>query len=170
MIAERNYYKNEGKKPKEIIGISFLSQCLMSVLLQRPDTARARPSTLLENDESYEKLFHENNSLKTYFVAASWGRAIENSLKDSKKYETAENNDIKFYILYYYACTKVNSLYPSNKNIDDLENFEIVGVDRDIAIDICYDIYRELGGNDKVAKGTEYLDKVKDRLRTVYGL
>jgi len=62
----KNYYKNEGKKPKEIISLPFLSQCLMSTLLQRPDTARARPSTLLENDESYNKLFNENHALITY--------------------------------------------------------------------------------------------------------
>lgn len=163
----KNYYKNEGKKANEIISIPFLSQCLMSVLLQSPDTARARPSTLLENDESYEKLFHESNSLNSYFVIASWGKNIELHLKESKKYSTSENSDIKFYVLYYLACTKTNSLYPSNKKIETLENLDLHVHDIDTAIDDCYHIYKELGGTDKVAKGSDYLEKVKNTLKSV---
>lgn len=166
----KNFYKNDGKKPKEIISIPFLSQCLMSVLLQRPDTARARPSTLLENDESYEKLFHENTTLNTYFVVASWGRDVELRLKVIKKYETAENSDIKFYVLYYLSCAKVESLYPSNNKIESLVATDLLEEDIDAAIDACYDIYRELGGSDKVAKGADYLDKIKEKLRVEYGL
>lgn len=39
----KNYYKNEGRKPKDIISVSFLAQCLMSVLTQKPDFARGSP-------------------------------------------------------------------------------------------------------------------------------
>lgn len=163
----KNFYKNDGRKPKEIISIPFLSQCLMSVLLQRPDSARARPSTLLENDDSYEKLFHENTTLNTYFVVASWGREVELRLKVIKKYETAENSDIKFYVLYYLSCVKVNSLYPSNNKIESLVTEDLPEANIDAAIDFCYDMYRELGGNDKIAKGTDYLDKIKEKLKGV---
>lgn len=166
----KNFYKNEGRKPIEIISIPFLSQCLMSVLLQRPDTARARPSTLLENDESYEKLFHENTTLNTYYLVASWGRAVELRLKEMKKYETAENSDIKFYVLYYLACEKVNNLYPSSKKIESVATPNLQDQDIDVAINACYDMYKELGGSDKVAKGTDYLDKVKEKLRIVHQL
>lgn len=82
----KNFYKNDGKKPKEIISVPFISQCLMSTLMQKPDSARARPSTLLENDDSYSKLFHKNNELNTYFLVAWWGRRIEQYLKDLKKF------------------------------------------------------------------------------------
>lgn len=162
----KNFYKNDGRKPKDIISIPFLSQCLMSVLLQRPDTARARPSTLLENDDSYEKLFHENTTLKTYFVVGEWGRKVEDRLKEIKKYEAAENSDIKFYVLYYAACVKVCSLYPSNKKIELIDSHDLPVSDIDSAISACYDTYKELGGNDKVAKGSDYLDKIKEKLKT----
>jgi len=166
----KNFYKNEGKKPKEIISLPFLSQCLMSVLLQRPDSARARPSTLLENDESYGKLFHENNTLNTYFITATWGRTIELRLKELRKYETSEISDIKFYVLYYLACSKVESLYPSNNKIEALDDFNLTEEEIDSGIGVCYDVYRELGGNDKVAKGKEYLENMKGKLKQVYGL
>lgn len=166
----KNFYKNEGKKPTEIISIPFLSQCLMTVLLQHPDSARARPSTLLEDDASYDKLFHENTSLNTYFIIATWGRAVEERLKEIKKYEIAESSDIKFYVLYYAACVKINNLYPSNKKIEDLDSDELLESDIDSSIDSCYGSYKELGGNDKVAKGTEYLEKIKEKLKAMHGL
>jgi hypothetical protein len=166
----KNYYKNEGKKPKEIISLPFLSQCLMSVILQRPDSARARPSTLLENDESYGKLFHENNTLNTYFLIASWGRSVELRIKGLKKYETSEVNDIKFYVLYFISCLKVNSLYPSNNKIEALEDSSLNEQETDYGIEICYDLYRELGGTDKVAKGIDFLERVKDKLKQTHGL
>lgn len=48
----KNYYKNQGHKPAEIVGVSFLAQCLITIFLKKPDYARARPSTLL-NDEKH---------------------------------------------------------------------------------------------------------------------
>ncbi|MCG7555920.1 AIPR family protein [Pseudoalteromonas sp. Of11M-6] len=164
----KNFYKNEGKKPKEIVSLPFLSQCLMSTLLQRPDSARARPSTLLENDESYDKLFHINNALSTYFVVALWGRNIELRLKELKKYETAEISDIKFYVLYYICCAKVRSLYPSNIKVNGLENSNINNSEIDSASEICYEIFKELGGTNTVAKGTSYLERVKEKLKQEY--
>jgi hypothetical protein len=166
----KNYYKNEGKKPKEIISLQFLSQCLMATLLRKPDSARARPSTLLEKDESYEKLFHVNNSLPTYYLVAFWGRAIENRLKLIRKYEAPEINDIKFYVLYLVSCGATSNLYPdsqkfANVNVQDLTS-ELI----DEAAQACFDIYKELGGTDKVAKGSKMLEKVKNKAREKYGL
>lgn len=157
----KNYYKNEGKKPKEIISLPFLSQCLMSTLLQKPDSARARPSTLLENDESYEKLFHVNNALDTYFIVASWGRQIELRLKDIRKFETAEISDIKFYVLFYMICVTTKSMYPSSNVIAGMDEKNITDEDIDAAADVCYTAYKDLGGTDKVAKGSDYLEKLK---------
>jgi len=37
----KNYYKNRGKKSTEIVSVSFLSQCMISLILHRPDYARA---------------------------------------------------------------------------------------------------------------------------------
>lgn len=166
----KNFYKNEGKKPKEIISLPFLSQCLMATLLQKPDSARARPSTLLENDASYDKLFHPTNALKTYYLLAYWGRSIETVLKDSKKYLTPEISDIKFYTLYHAVCVSTENLYPSNNKVSTLEKEHI---DTNVILssaDICYDLYRELGGTNKVAKGVDLLEKVKEKLKSDNGL
>ena len=166
----KNFYKNEGKKPKEIISLQFLSQCLMATLLRKPDFARARPSTLLEKDESYEKLFHVNNSLPTYYLVAFWGRAIESRLKLIKKYEASEVNDIKFYVLYFVSCGATSNLYPDSQKFADVNVQDLTDGSIDDAAQVCFDIYKELGGTDKVAKGSEMLEKVKKKAREKYGL
>ena len=62
----KNYYKNQKKKAADIVGVSFLAQCLISIVLRKPDFARARPSTLLTNDDTYAFLYEENQNLKEY--------------------------------------------------------------------------------------------------------
>ena len=52
----KNYYKNEGKPRDKIVGIPYLAQAVMAIVLQQPDQARARPSSLLKNDEDYGRV------------------------------------------------------------------------------------------------------------------
>lgn len=161
----KNFYKNEGKKPKEIISVPFLSQCLMSVLMQKPDSARARPSTLLEDDDAYNKLFHKNNGLKTYFLVAYWGRLIEHKIKDSNRFSAPEVTDMKFYVLYAAVCKLLKGLYPSNNSISQREIDELDDITINSAINLVYDIYKDLGGTDKIAKGPHLITSLKEKLR-----
>lgn len=161
----KNFYKNQGKKPKEIISVPFISQCLISTLMQRPDFARARPSTLLEDDESYSKLFHKNNELNTYYLVALWGRKIEENLKGLKKFTATEITDIKFYILYCTACLITESLYPSNNKIAGIKAEDLTIEALSYSVSTVYDLYKELGGTDKVAKGSKLIEALKAKLR-----
>lgn len=161
----KNFYKNEGKKPKEIISVPFMSQCLISTLMQKPDFARARPSTLLEDDESYEKLFHKNNELNAYYIVSLFGRRIEESLKIAKKYTAAEITDIKFYGLYVASCLMTNSLYPGSKKLSELNSNSLTEEIINYAIETTYDLYRDLGGTDKIAKGPKLREALMSKLR-----
>ncbi|WP_372372898.1 AIPR family protein [Vreelandella venusta] len=161
----KNFYKNEGKKPKEIISVPFMSQCLISTLMQKPDFARARPSTLLEDDESYEKLFHKNNELNAYYIVSLFGRRIEDNLKVAKKYTATEITDIKFYGLYVASCLMANSLYPGSKKLAELNSNSLTEEIINYAIETTYDIYRALGGTDKIAKGPKLREALMSKLR-----
>lgn len=105
----KNYYKNQGKKSTEIVSVSFLSQCMISLILQKPDYARARPSTLLTKDETYETLYESNQDLDVFYHAAKLGKMIEFSLKCSQDYSQAQINDILFYVLYYSVAKKLTN-------------------------------------------------------------
>lgn len=161
----KNFYKNEGKKPKEIISVPFMSQCLISVLMQKPNFARARPSTLLEDDESYSKLFHKNNDLQSYYLMALLGRRIEEKLKKNKSYTATEIADVKFYILYTVSCLMTQSLYPGSNQISKLKPENLTDEMFNYALATNYDLYRELGGTNKVAKGAKLLETLKEKIR-----
>ena len=53
----KNFYKNQGKPRDRIIGIPYMAQAVMAILLRQPDTARARPSSLLKTEGNYSKVF-----------------------------------------------------------------------------------------------------------------
>jgi hypothetical protein len=163
----KNYYKNEGKKPKDIISVPFMSQCLMSSLMQKPDFARARPSTLLDDDKSYNKLFHKNNELNAYYLLALWGRNIETALKEEKKYTATEINDIKFYVLYAVTSQLVTSIYPGSHTVAALDIKQASKKLINDTIVLVFDLYKELGGNDKIAKGPSLNEALKEKLRTM---
>lgn len=165
----KNFYKNEGKKPKEIVSVSFMAQCVMSVLLQKPDFARARPSTLLEDDEAYNKLYNKNNDLYTYYFLAYVGREIELYLKENGL-NNAEINDIIFYVLYAVCVQLVSNIYPNNKSISELKTDSVNEALLKSTTVLVYDIYKTLGGNEKVAKGSKYPEALKEKLREKIGL
>ena len=161
----KNFYKNEGKNNKDIISIPFMAQCLMSLLIQKPDFARARPSTLLEDDDAYNRLYHQDNDIHIYYIAASSGRQIFLILKNSGKYNSSEISNILFYVLYAYCVIKLSNIYPSAKLLLRLNPNEIDGLEVINIANLVYDVYQSLGGSDKVAKGTKFPEMLKERLR-----
>jgi hypothetical protein len=54
---QRTYVLAEGRPIERIVSIPYMAQAVMAIVLQRPDTARARPSSLLKKNEDYERLF-----------------------------------------------------------------------------------------------------------------
>jgi len=157
----KNYYKNMGKKPNDIISVSFLAQCLMSILIQKPDVARARPSSLLSDDVSYKALYLQNHNLSTYYNAAYIGKKVEDFIKKNKDYSPSERGDISFYVLFVVCATLVGKI---KINSEDLIKININNIDDtvlNIHTDMVYKYYKELGGNNKIAKGTMLIEKLK---------
>lgn len=156
----KNYYKNSGKKSSQIVSVSFLAQCLMSIILKKPDYARARPSTLLLDNDAYNKLYLKKQSLPAYYNAAYLGKRVDIALKACPEYSASEKNDILFYVIYCVAATLLRKV---NIRIVDLETLDTTKVN-DPLIWECADtvnrLYRKLGGNDVVAKGPELIRDV----------
>jgi hypothetical protein len=45
--------------------------------MQKPDYARARPSSLLDDDASYDRLFSENIPLNVYYLLSYYGKKLK---------------------------------------------------------------------------------------------
>lgn len=77
----KNYYKNQGKPVKKVVGIPYLAQAVLACGLRDPANARARPSSLLKNDDTYEQIFNEDYPLDFYFKCVSLARRVEDVLR-----------------------------------------------------------------------------------------
>lgn len=149
----KNFYKNEGKPIAKIISMSFLGQSLMSILSHKPDTARARPSTLLNNNVEYNGLFNSNVSLDVYYICVRILLDVDSYLKSISSIQTTARSDIKFYIALDIATKLIGEL-PTKDNILSISINDILSVVPE-SFEKIYNKYMDLGGNNKVAKGSD---------------
>ena len=160
----KNYYKNQGRKPAEIVGVSFLAQCLITIFLKKPDYARARPSTLLNDEKTYNELYEKNNDLEVFYRVALLGKKIQRNVRSGSDYSSAEKSDILYYVLYAVIAEVLGK-----KNITpaDIKNLDIDSVTDTLIEDIrnrVYEIYKQHGGNGRVAKSAEFIQYIDNML------
>ena len=160
----KNYYKNQGHKPAEIVGVSFLAQCLITIFLKKPDYARARPSTLLNDEKTYNELYEKNNDLEVFYRVALLGKKIQKNVKSGSDYSSAEKSDILYYVLYAVIA---DVLGKRNITPADIKNLDMDSVTDTLIEDIrnrVYEIYKQHGGNGRVAKRAEFIQYIDNML------
>ncbi len=160
----KNYYKNLGKPIDKIVSIPFLGQCLMATLLAQPDYARARPSTLLEKDVTYRKLFNSKTNLQSYYNITYIGKYVLNAIRQEPKFSPSERTNIQFATLFYYvSClvgnTKMNASMIEAIDLNSLKNEDVIN-----CADMVLAIYKSMGGTDKVAKNSEFTTALIDSI------
>lgn len=159
----KNYYKNLRKKPSDIIGVSFLAQCLISIILKKPDYARARPSTLLADEAIYNHLYSGKQDLEVYYKAAMIGKIVKTTLNTSQLSKSAKN-DILFYVIYVVVAKMLGK---TDIKFDDLLTIDLSLVDSiavNDAINIVYSKYTEKGASGSVAKSSSFIKDIIDTL------
>lgn len=160
----KNYYKNQGRKPAEIVGVSFLAQCLISIFLKKPDYARARPSTLLNDENTYHELYEKNNDLEVFYRVAVLGKRVQKNIKCMTEYSPAERSDILFYVLFAVVA---HALHKNNIIPSDIKDLDMNIISDEIIDDIkrkVYEIYKQQGGNGRVAKSAEFIRYIDEML------
>ena len=162
----KNYYKNQGKNSSEIVSISFLGQCLMSLFLQKPNYARARPSTLLNNDEYYKSMYIDCQDLEVFYRAASLGKKIERIIKKQPEYTAGMKNDIIFYVLYFVVGKTLNATAISVEQIKEIDLSSITDAFVIDSIEKVYAEYSALGGTSTIAKGSDLITSVQALIAT----
>lgn len=160
----KNYYKNQGHKPAEIVGVSFLAQCLITIFLKKPDYARARPSTLLNDEKTYNELYEKNNDLEVFYRVALLGKKIQKNVRSGSDYSSAEKSDILYYVLYAVIA---DVLGKRNITPADIKNLDMDSVTDTLIEDIrnrVYEIYKQHGGNGRVAKSAKFIQYIDNML------
>jgi len=155
----RNYYKNENKPIVKIVEPLTLAQTIMSVLLQRPSDARARPTTVLKDE--YKKVFNKRYPLVLYATCAMLTKKIEQFLvARSSSIPRNTRTNLRWYLAMEYARSLTETDSPKYATISAIS----IPSD-DALLEVCYkkvaDEYESLGGTDQIAKGPNLTIKLK---------
>ena len=157
----KNYYKNQNMPRGRIISISYLAQAVMAIVLESPDTARARPSSLLKADTDYRRVFSMDYNINLYYVCVEVMRQIERLMRQiDPQISTKDRNNLKFYIA---ICVVAEIIAPAHIVPEQVAQLDLNKIDIQIVkrnLGVVQKIYERLGGTDEVAKGSNFLREI----------
>lgn len=152
----KNHYKVQGKPIEKIISIPELAQAVLAAALGRPADARAQPSSVLNNDEEYPKVFTDKYPISVYPKVALLLRRCEKYLEDHPdEISRKDKNNLRFYVMRRALIRAVRKVKSGVQDLADMSDGAVTPRIMDIAYGECRENYLELGGSDQVAKGTD---------------
>lgn len=154
----KNFYKNEGKALDHIVSIPLMAQAIMAILLQRPDTARARPSSLLKDNADYERIFDPDIPIAAYRACIVLLKRAEAHLRTCGK-TPKDRNNLRFHLAMHVACCLTRKIAPTANDLSKLDLEAISRSPFDISFAALEVIYDELGADDQTAKGREFVQR-----------
>jgi hypothetical protein len=154
---KKNHYKNQGMPVAKIISIPYMAQTMMAIILLKPDSARARPSTLINSDSEYKKIFSLDMPIDIYLKVIQIMKIVENYLKPDKCRQELERKVVTN-IKYYVAMIVSVKLTGAKETISDkLAHIPAITITDEVleeALNEVLEKYNELGASDQVAKGS----------------
>lgn len=136
---------------------------MMAIVLKKPDSARARPSTLINSDSDYKSIFSLDTPIDVYLKAIQIIKITENFLKSDacfKALDRKEITNIKFYVARHAT---VLALKNPHDIVSALHELGTAGISNELlneSTKFVYEAYSKLGGNDQVAKGSELVKEI----------
>lgn len=160
----KNYYKNLGKPISRIISVGYLAQIVEAVLLKKPEISRSRPSTLLKKDEDYKKIFNSKYSLDLYYNTILLSKRIEETMK-SLGMSAGDILNTKFHVSMFIVSMETNNLNAGWKKLKELDVLKITDEKIIKSIEVVKQVFYSLGGNDKVAKNSNFTESIAKVLK-----
>jgi hypothetical protein len=161
----KNFHKNEGKSTDQIISIPLMAQAIMAIALQRPADARARPSTLINKDEDYLKLFNVNHPIEIYLISCTLIKRTQSYLRTCDKLALKDRNNLLFYIGMHVAACLTKKSEPTLKDLAAINISQIDEIALLESLSAVHPHYLSLGATDQAAKGTTLLPLIKEDLK-----
>ena len=153
----KNSQKQAGRSVEQILSIGALAQSMMSIVLRRPDDARARPSSLIKNDEDYLAIFNLNHPIKIFLIAALLAKAAHSHLRTREDLAPKDRTNLLFYLVMVASVVLTQRPAP---NLHQLVSIDPASIDSELmkcCLGSLEPIYKKLGANDKISKGSELL-------------
>jgi AIPR protein len=163
----KNFYRNQGKPAATIITIPFMAQALTAIVLQQPDHARARPGTVAE--KNYKELFSDKYPVNLYPKCIEIVRRAQTFLSGQSDLSRADRLNLLFYLAMYSAAATLESVKPSRQKIAYLDVATVTESVMDKGFQWIEKKFRDLGGDDKAAKGPHLAEELRQYLVTAFG-
>jgi hypothetical protein len=145
----------------KIISIPHMAQIMMSVFLLKPHVARSRPSTLINSDEEYRKIFSLDNPIDIYLKAVQIMKSVEAHLKNHALEGSLARKDItniRYYVAMLVGLNLAGSKVGIINKISNIPNLIITDEILEQAYTEVLKKYSELGGSDQIAKSSVLID------------
>lgn len=158
---KKNFYKNQGMPVAKIISIPYMAQSMMAITLLKPDSARARPSTLINSEKEYKKLFSLDTPIDVYLKTVQIMKKVENYLKPDicgVELQRKDITNIKFYVAMLIGIALVGDSEDISNNLAAIPKIEIEESVLSNALEVTLTKFQELGGTDQIAKGPTLLE------------
>lgn len=167
---QQNYYRSLGHSPDEVVTISSLGQAIMSILLSEPDNARARPSTLLDKDDEYNRVFDESVDLETYVSLVRIMRRLDSYISDVRTPARYRVRNFRFHVAWLAVMSHFRSkIIPPQAvgamRLRDVNGLDLAGSWRRLER-YARDFNADRGwAEDKIAKSPEFTQYVLATVR-----
>jgi len=167
----KNYYRNIGKNPERIIGIPLLAQAIMAIGLSEPDSARARPSSLLKRDEDYMRVFSAKLPLSIYLWAAKTQKQVDAYLGSEEANLTPpERTNLRFHLAMLATAKLHGEQVHAPAQLARIAGQDTLIPQEDLAqalrdLQEYYRLYQEETGDtmDKAAKSRDFVEFVLEQ-------
>jgi hypothetical protein len=163
----KNFYKNEGRPIEKIVSISQMAQGVMALALQRPDSARARPSSLLKRTDDYGTVFNPNYPISLYLLCPLVMKRVEGCLRSASGLDQKDRNNLRFHVGTLATAIVAGTEAPTPGEVAGLEVEAFTDSVLERALQIVEARYKELGATDQVSKGPELVADLKRRIAQV---
>lgn len=128
----KNYYKNQGKPSSKIFSIQYTAQAIRAIVFNDPHSARAKPTSLLKDDKTYNQIFDASKNYEGYLNCCLINKKSNDfwlniNSGDSK----SKTSNFKLHLA--WLASKV-TLSKNNITFDELSSFDITQFNQ-----VCFD-------------------------------
>ncbi len=166
----KNYYKNHGKPANKIFNIQDTAQAVEAILNFEPARARSKPTTLIKEDSSYNKIFNIGN-IESFLNCCLMHQKVKDYIKKMRLAQ--EKNAIKNFTLHSSRILASILTSKSHYSPNDIKNLNIEALDIEEihqAFELLLDIilvYQNENPEDNIiniAKSNTFVASIEERL------
>lgn len=151
----------------KIVSIQYMAQAIISIVLLKPDSARARPSTLINSDSDYRTIFSLDTPIDVYLKTIQVMKAVEAYLKPSNTTHTLERKVITNIKHYVAMVVGIRLAGQKTEIVSKFAELPSISIPEKILADSVTLVIAEftgLGSTDQVAKGSILTQKILARI------